>query len=458
MSSSRVLVRHARSLPIASSCAFCQARLITSYMHGNALNNPSKRSSRETKSHVHGLHQAYATSAKPRLDTQRLRVDVDERARLGFYALNQKQKVLLIDRVTANSIAKEFLVNQKTMDPGKNVQNLTTRYNVSVEDLASLALITYKIPDLSNPDKKAALPPSRHKPLAIAMLQGCAQLEDPLAVTQILTAVYIAGTSNEAGTRELASHFPQAVVAKCQDALTRLGAKAAKIELGPDVLTLQGLFFERDGKTEQAEKAYTEAVQRCQFKFNPRSRHPMQIPLITPWNALGQLLKTSQDPSRREQAKGYFKRGASEGDDPLSCLELAAFEKRGSLDWLKYTSKVAASGHRDAMVDLAEFYSLASAPDSPVLADSATRKALGWLLGWKGNSTVRLAAEWLQAAANMGHKPSILKLADHYKSIGDMEVEKEYLRKLAAPPSQAAQVEEWPQLAQLGRQRLAGIR
>lgn len=335
---------------------------------------------------------------------------------------------------------------------------IIAEYNVSVEDLAGLALVTYKIPDLKNEEKKAALPPSRHKPLAAAILQGCAQLEDPLAVTQILTAVYLAGTSNDATIREFASHFPQAVVAKCQDALLTLGAKAAKIELGPEVLTLKGLFLERDGKTDEAENAYTEAVQRCHFKFNPRSNHPMQFPLIKPWNALGQLLKTSPDPGRREQAKSYFKKGADEGDDPLSCLELAALEKRGSLDWLKYTSKVAASGHRDAMVDLSEFYKKASESESPVLADSAMRKALGWLLKWKGNSTVRLAAEWRRAAANMGHKPSLLKLADYYKSVGDLEGEKQCLRELAEPPSKAGVVEEWPQLAQLGRQRLAGIR
>lgn len=333
-----------------------------------------------------------------------------------------------------------------------------TEYNVSVEDLASLAIVTFRIPDLTDTEKKATLPPSRHKPLATSMLKGCAQLEDPLAVVQILSAVLLAGSSDGPTYRELASFFSQKEVPQYRLTLEKIGAKATKIELGPEALTLQGLFLENEGKGDKAESVYTEAVQRVHFKHNPKSRHPMQIPLVAPWNALGNLLKTSQDPGKREQAKAYFKRGALEGDDPYSYYELAAFEDRSDPKWLQYTSKAAASGHRQAAVDLADFYQEASSPDSSVVSGDAMRKGLNWLLQWKQGSAAKLAREWLQAASNMGHKPSTLQLAEHHEAIGDREGANGHFRRLAEPPNAANQVEKWPQLVQLAKKRLAGMK
>jgi hypothetical protein len=86
------------------------------------------------------------------------------------------------------------------------------------------------------------------------------------------------------------------------------------------------------------------------------------------------------------------------------------------------------------------------------------RKALNWLLGWKSGGAAALAREWLQAASNMGHKPSTLQLADYHESVGDQDGAKENYRKLTEPPSSTNQVEEWPQLVQVGRRRLAGIK
>jgi hypothetical protein len=67
-----------------------------------------------------------ATSTGQKLDVERLRRDVDEKARLGFYTLNQQQGALHMDRVKANSIAKEFLAKQNTMDYGSNVKHLSS--------------------------------------------------------------------------------------------------------------------------------------------------------------------------------------------------------------------------------------------------------------------------------------------------------------------------------------------
>jgi hypothetical protein len=331
-------------------------------------------------------------------------------------------------------------------------------YRVSIEDLASLAIVTFIIPDLTDAKKKAMLPPSIHPRLASMILQGCAQEQDSLAVVQIMTAVYLADSSMVASYKEFASLFPQSEIAQYRRILEQLGAKSKTFALGPEVLTLQGLFLEREGKREKAEALYLEAVERCHFKYNPKARHPMQLPLPTPWNALAYLLKSDPSPDRQAQAKTYFKRGAVEGDDPLSYYELASLEERTSPEWLQYTSKAAASGHREAAADLAEFYREATSPDSPVLVDSKMRKTLDWWLGWKSARAATLSQEWLQAASVMGHKPSTLKLAEYYQSVGDENGAKEQLRKLIEPPSSANQMEEWPRLVQIGKNRLASIK
>ncbi|KAH7065767.1 hypothetical protein BKA63DRAFT_164499 [Paraphoma chrysanthemicola] len=442
---------------IVRTCIFCQSRVVARVASSHALERPKRRPrSIAAPTSAKFQRRLYASSATQKLDLQRLRHDVDERSRLGFYTLTKKQGALQMEAATANSIVKEFLHRQKTMDHRSNIEQLVSRYKTSVEDLASLAIVTSRIPDLSDSSKKALLAPSQHKPLAAALLQGCAQAEDPLAIIQILTAVYLA-RMDVVTAKELAALFPQSEIAKHRKTLAKLGLEAKTFALGPDVLTLQGLFAENEGHKEKAKSFYIEAIQRCHFKYNPKSRHPMQLPLITPWNALGYLLKADKDRDIRNQAEIYFRRGAIEADDPLSYYELASFEERTSPKWLQYTSKAAASGHLQATLNIADFYWDVSLKESPVLANSKMRDALNWLLGWKRGSAASLAREWLQAASNMGHKPSTLHLADYCKSVHDEEGEKSHLRKLLDPPSSTNEVEEWPQLVQMAKKRLAGI-
>lgn len=327
-------------------------------------------------------------------------------------------------------------------------------YGTSVEDLASIAIVTYRVPDQKYWDK--GVPENRS--VATSMLKGCAQLADPLATIQILSAVYLSSISDSPVFRDYASFFNQAEVSRYGIILEKLGAKSTTFPLGPEALTLQGLFAEKEGNIDKAESLYTEAVQRVHFKYNSKSRHPMQLPMIAPWNALGNLLKSSGDPVKEARAREYFKKGALEGDDPLSYYESAAFEQKTDPIWLQYISKAAASGHREATVDLAEFYREASLKDSPVLAETSMRNALNWLLEWKSGSAGKLANEWLHAASLMGHKPSTLQLADHCEEIGDHEGAKEHLRRVVELPSRPNQVEEWPQLVQLAKKRLAGIK
>ncbi|KAF2126212.1 hypothetical protein P153DRAFT_425390 [Dothidotthia symphoricarpi CBS 119687] len=383
---------------------------------------------------------------------------VAPRARVGFYTLNKKQRVLQMEAHTADAIIADFLAQRSNLTHGSNIRRVAKKYQVDIEALASLAIVTYRVPDLTDPAKRAQLPPSQHKTIAGLLLQGCAQAEDPLAIVHIMTAVYLSTVTAEPAYKEIARLFPQSELVQYRKTLEKIGSQAQSIALGPEALTLQGLFLEKEGQRQKAQAAYEEAVKLCHFKFNPRARHPMQIPLITPWNALGYLLKSDQDPSVRLQAKTYFEKGAFEGDDPLSYYELSAFEERTSTNWLQYTSKAAASGHREAMVNLAAFYQDASTDSSPVLADSKLKSALGWLTGWKSGSAAALAREWLQAAANVGHKPSLFRLADHYEATGDHERAREALRRVLDPPGSAERGEEWPQLVQQARKRLAGIR
>jgi len=299
---------------------------------------------------------------------------------------------------------------------------MSPEYKVSIEGLSSIAIITMQIPDLSDPDKRAQLPPSQHKPLAAAMLKGCAQLEDPLAVMQIMTAVYLADLTGKQNPKMNTSHFTQSDITTFRKTLDTLSTKSNSFDLGPEVLTLRGLFLELAGQKLAARKSYELAIQRGDFGYHPSNRHPMQLPLTTPWNALGYLLKRAQDPQSHAEAKSYFAQGALQGDDPLSYYELAQFYDRTDTLWLQYTSKAAASGHRQAAVDLADFYQEVSTLDSPILRDNvAMRKALAWLRTWRRDSTGVMAREWLRTASIVGDRASTVRLAEIYEKDGDRE-------------------------------------
>jgi TPR repeat protein len=274
-----------------------------------------------------------------------------------------------------------------------------------------------------------------------------------------LTAVYLSGTGNEPA-QELARVFPSHEIPKYRKVLQGFKQEtlAKDTALGPEALTLEGLFLEQDGQRLKAKEAYLKAITPSSLKFDPGSRHPMQLPLIAPWNALGFLLKADKDPKIQAEAKVYFERGALEGDDPLSYYELAAFEPRTSEKWLRYTSKAAASGHEQAIINLTEFYQEVAKTESPLLEHGSVCKALNWLLRWRPGSAAAMAREWLQAASNMGHKPSMLQLAEYYESVGEDERAKDYLRQIVEPANKTNQREQWPQLVQLARKRLAGIR
>ncbi|KAI4691918.1 uncharacterized protein J4E84_002886 [Alternaria hordeiaustralica] len=322
-------------------------------------------------------------------------------------------------------------------------------------------MATFKVPDLSNPEIRARLPPSQHKEVAGMLLQGCAHAGDPLAIVHILTVVYLGNLGNQPA-QEIARLFPQKDIAQYRQLLDTIDLQT--LEKTPtlvvEVLTLRGLFLEQAGQKQEAIKAYQEAIKPSTLNDQTGRplTHAMQFPLIAPWNALGYLLKADKDPKVQAEAQSYFQKGALEGDDPLSYYELAAYEPKTSEKWLRYTSKAAASGHRQAILDLTGFYQEVAASNSSVLENGSIRHALNWLLTWRRGSAAKLAREWLHVASVVGHKPSMLQLAEYYKSIGHEEEYRDYLRLIVDSDSAALYKEEAPQLVQVARLRLAGTR
>lgn len=68
------------------------------------------------------IPRAYATQ---KLDVQRLRADVDKRARNGFYKLSKMQGALAkIEPRTADAIVSDFVAHRATKDPASNIRYL----------------------------------------------------------------------------------------------------------------------------------------------------------------------------------------------------------------------------------------------------------------------------------------------------------------------------------------------
>lgn len=470
MSSSRIAVHSLRTLKTPRSCILCKSHQLTQPKFFNGAFDPSSSECQARTLNSKIWNRRYATQ---RPDYQRIRKDGDARSRLGFYQLSKSHGALRLEPAKADSIFKDFIHQKDNMNHGDNVKRLAQskspnllmvwqllliilEYQVGLDDLSDLGIVTFKIPDLGDPTKRAKLPPSQHKPISALILQGCAQAEDPLAIVHILTAVYLSTTTTEPAVKEIARLFPSSEITKYRRTLQKLCLSATKFPLGPEALTLQGLFLENEGQKEKAKELYEEALLRSHLKYKAQTRNPMQLPLIAPWNALGFLLKSSKEPLTKADARKYFEMGALQGDDPLSYAELATFEPRSSTKWLHYTSKAAASGHGQAAVNLADFYEEVQ-NESSSLDSSDMRKALNWILGWKRDSMSQLAREWREVAAISGHKPSMLKLVDEYEAGGQLDKAKEYLRLIIEPPRTASKREEWPLLVQLAKKRLAGV-
>jgi hypothetical protein len=118
----------ARSLSIFETCIFCQSRQLAGFARNKTGRRLLKHLGYPTRVTIsNSQRQSYTSPAVQRLDVRRLRADVDERGRLGFYTLTKKQGALHMEAATANSIVKEFLHRQKSMDHKSNVEQLASR-------------------------------------------------------------------------------------------------------------------------------------------------------------------------------------------------------------------------------------------------------------------------------------------------------------------------------------------
>lgn len=302
------------------------------------------------------------------------------------------------------------------------------------------------------------LPPSPHKSNAALILQGCAEIQDPLAIKHIMTALDLTAHTLNPAARDIASHFPRSELQKYRKTLESL--KIADQD-DPEALTLHGLFLEKENQPAQARTLYEKALQiPWVYQYSAQARHPAQLPIIAPWNALGYLLKDAQDAAARERAQWAFEQGARKGDDPLSCFEYASMLGRNSADWLRFISKAAASGHREAMFQLALFYRDTSTNDaSPVQADQSggLKRALDWLIGWREDSPKQLAVEWFEAAGLAGHKGALMALAEWYEADGEKERAGELFQRIVEP-NESGKEEDFPQAVLKAKKRISVIR
>jgi hypothetical protein len=121
MASPRLLLRPAGTLKNIQPCIFCQSRQFVRNVHPDSARKPFHWSTAKT---FITSSAAYATSPGQRPNVERLRIDVDKHARVGFYTLNRQQRALLTDENTAESIFTDFVAQQNNMDHGSNIKRL----------------------------------------------------------------------------------------------------------------------------------------------------------------------------------------------------------------------------------------------------------------------------------------------------------------------------------------------
>ncbi|KAF2714676.1 hypothetical protein K504DRAFT_334060, partial [Pleomassaria siparia CBS 279.74] len=328
-------------------------------------------------------------------------------------------------------------------------------YRIEVEDIATLALVTSRIPDVIDPTRKARMPPSIHKPLAILLLLACSRANDPLTILLILSLLLRSKALPSPVARQQASEvtslFKPVDLKYCREQLEDLASKGDS-----DAMTLLGQYLEYEGRPDQAKPLYEKALENANTKVVLADPRVLFLNTTPAWNALGCLLLAKKDQKSREQARAAFEIGALKADDPLSYYHLASFEENQTGKWLKYMSKAAASGHREAMFQLGRFYqNLAFAEQKranpSIVADKRLARALKWL-GWKEDGPRELALDWYKAATMNGYKPAALELVKMSDAKGDAEAAKTYLIQLCQPPP-PGEIEQWPSLVQEARKR-----
>ena len=121
MSLSRFGPISARALRNPELCWVCSARQMarvppaghTASSTSSIYQSPARKSSMQKRHY-----------AAQNIDVSKVRRDVDNRARLGFYTLSNKQGALRMDPHKADSIYADFLHHKNKMDHGSNIRRL----------------------------------------------------------------------------------------------------------------------------------------------------------------------------------------------------------------------------------------------------------------------------------------------------------------------------------------------
>ncbi|KAF2993738.1 hypothetical protein E8E13_000439 [Curvularia kusanoi] len=344
MSSSRVLARSARVvLGAADVCGVCRVRQTLLPLSRSNAFLPSAQAAAS-------VPRAFRRNYAQKLDVKRLRADVDRKNRMGFYQLSRREKILLLEPDVAEAMYNEFVNRKDKANLSSCVKTLLTRYNTDLNSISGLAIMTFQIPDLTDSRKRAMLPPSPHKTNAAQLLQGCAQLGDPLAVKHIVTADYLATSTKNAPAlaRDLASHFPRKDIGRFRNQLNELKLEDGKTD-DPEALTLIGLISEADNHPIAARGFYEKALQvPWVYDYSVHKRHPAQLPITPPWIALGALLAGGRE-AERALARPVLEKGAKQGDDPLACY----IAKKLAKEWYGTAGK---AGQLEAWEELAEWF------------------------------------------------------------------------------------------------------
>lgn len=121
MSLSRLGWRSAKATGQSRICLICQSRQFTQAVKYKGTAKLASVPNRQNTS-IQIQIQNYAT--KRGFNASRVRADVDERGRLGFYTLTKQQGILKMEPRTAQSLYQDFITHKNKMDHGTNVLRL----------------------------------------------------------------------------------------------------------------------------------------------------------------------------------------------------------------------------------------------------------------------------------------------------------------------------------------------
>ncbi|KAF2180803.1 hypothetical protein K469DRAFT_714372 [Zopfia rhizophila CBS 207.26] len=441
-----IIYRSCNFLIKTKPCLFCQTR---QFLHQRRDIRPPQSSTFNLDGKNNGKElQRREYSAPGPKTPQAKRNAIDTQNRAKFFDLAKTEGLIVMSPKLADEIIADFLSEYGDgKGSGKTVLELAEKHRLKVTNITELALATSRIPTKGMP----GLPQSHHQDISRMLLVACSKAKEPVATLHILTAVFRAPFDEAA--RNIANIFKPSEIQECRKELEELAYKEGYAE----AMTLQGQFLEKEGKKKDAMKLYEEAMGMADIKLKnaPKEGPRIAMPLTPPWNILGNLLLANKDPTAQVRAKEVFKKGALEGDDPLAYYHLASFEEdKQSCNWLQYMSKAAASGHIDAMYQVAHFYLKSQAEEqgqknvNPDLLekDNTLTEALNWLNSRdRSMGPIALAIEWFEVAARGGHKPSMMTLVEYFRKSGKIEEALKHLNNVLKPPPKG-QKEEWPDL------------